>query len=84
MTGSREKGFYKAGRHTKHFQTIHSMFKDTKCMIKLPREITEAFPSTYGVEQGVVLSPLLFHIFNSDLVKSLDISGGDIIVCNGV
>ena len=66
------------------FQIIHSMYKATTCRIKLPNGITVAFPSTWGVKQGDDLSPLLFNIFMNDLVKSLDISGGDPIVVNGL
>ena len=64
------------------FQIIHSMYKATTCRIKLPRGITEAFPSTCGVKQGDVLSSL--YIFINDLVKSLDISVGHQIVVIGL
>ena len=58
------------------------MYEDTCCRIKFSNGISEEFPSTCGVKQGDVRSPL-FHVFNlflNDLVKSLDSSEFDPVV----
>ena len=53
-------------------------------MIKIPSGITIEFPSTCGVKQGDVLFSLLFNLFINYLVKSLETSGCDPIVVNGL
>lgn len=82
----RERIFYKlimSNIPANLFRIIHSMYEDTCCRIKFSNGISNEFPSTCGVKQGDVLSPLLFNLFLNDLVKSLDSSECDPIVIGG-
>ena len=74
----------KAEIPSKLFQIIYSMYIDTKCKIKFSSGITKEFPSTCGVKQGDVLSPLLFNLYINDLVKSLEKVGCNPVVVNGL
>ena len=83
----REGLFYKlikAEIPAKLFQIVHSMYKDTKYRIKFRSGIFKEFPSMCGVKQGYILSPLLFNLFINDLVKSLEASGCDPTIVNGL
>ena len=46
---------------------IESMYKDVYYRIRVDGGLTEEFPSSVGVKQGCVLSPILFNLFLSDL-----------------
>ena len=71
----REGLFYILLKHKipyKIFNIIYSMYQDTRCRIKFQNGLSQFFPSTCGVKQGDVLSPILFNLFINGLSDDLD------------
>ena len=56
----------------KIFNIIDSVYTNTSCRIKFSNGLSHYFSCERGVEQGDVLSPLLFNYFINDIIKSLN------------
>ena len=66
------------------YNIIRSMYTDNICKIKFANGLSKQFPSTCGVKQGDVLSPILFNLFIDDLVKNLNSCQSGAISVNGL
>ena len=42
---------------------LKNIYEKTKLSVRLPRGITEFFPSNVGLKQGCSMSPILFNLF---------------------
>ena len=79
--------FYKIllnGINGRVYNIIRSMYTDNICKIKFANGLSKQFPSTCGVKQGDVLSPILFNLFIDDLVKNLNSCPSGAISVNGL
>ena len=79
--------FYVLLKHNfpiKLFNVIFSMYQNTNCRIKFQNGITHAFPSTCGVKQGDVLSPILFNLYINGLIQDLNQKITDPVVVEDV
>ena len=47
--------------------------KKTNLVVRLPRGITEFFPSNVGLKQGWNMSPILFNLFIMDINEIFDV-----------
>ena len=56
------------------FNIIRTIYTRDKAGIKIGNKRTEYFEVQKGVRQGCVLSPLLFNIFVSDIIKEMELS----------
>ena len=63
-------------------ETQRSMYKNTKCAIKIDNKLTQFFPCKKGVRQGDPLSPSLFNIFLNDLFTMLRNGNCDPVTLN--
>ena len=54
---------------------IQSLYSGVKCCVRINGIKSRFFPVSVGLKQGCVLSPLLFNLYTSDLVKLLESTG---------
>ena len=66
----------KCGIGGKFLGIVNSMYNKARCRVKWKCKLDSMFSNLLGVLQGGVLSPTLFNIFISDLVKYLDPKDG--------
>ena len=66
----------------KFFNIIRNIYMNDTSRIKIQNQCTETFEISKGVRQGCVLSPLLFNIFLSDLVKNLSLKEGKVKIAD--
>ena len=57
----------------KLLRIIYSMYQNTNCRVKYSNGTSKVFPSSCGVKQGDVLSPLLFNIFINGITDKLEV-----------
>ena len=60
------------GINEKFFNNIKTLYTNDNCCVKVGNKLTESFLANQGFKQGCTLSPLLFNLFISDLVKQFD------------
>ena len=61
----------KTGMRGKLFKTVYSMYGNVSACVKTPHGLTEFFHCNSGLQQGSVISPLLFCFFINDIGKHL-------------
>ena len=54
------------GVSTNFVSLLKNMYEKTKLSVRLPRDITEFFPSNVGLKQGCNMGPILFNLFRND------------------
>lgn len=69
----------KTGVHGKILKVLQNMYSKLKSCVRTPEGLTEYFKCTRGTRQGCMLSPFLFVIYISELVKMLKDAG-----CSGI
>ena len=60
------------GVRTNCFSLLKNMYGKTRLSVRLPRGITELFPSNVGLKQGCNMSSILFNLFINDIDKVFD------------
>ena len=60
------------GIRGKMWRVIKKMYEESKSMVFLDGERSEAFNVEQGVAQGCSLSPILFSVFINDLLKEVE------------
>ena len=55
------------GIRGKILRILENMYSEVNYSIKLPYGLTDSVPSSIGLKQGCVLSPLLFNLYVNDL-----------------
>ena len=59
------------GVRGKLWGVLKSLYKKTSAKIRIGDEFTEEFERKLGVQQGAVLSPMLYSIYLNDLAEKL-------------
>jgi uncharacterized protein YpiB (UPF0302 family) len=62
----------KMGIGGRFLNILRNMYSSVFFSVKLAQGLTDTFPSSVGVKQGCVLSPILFNLFVSDLPTIFD------------
>ena len=81
----REGLFYKLlklGCNDKLLKILQNLYSKVKCAVNTPEGITDFFLTLLGVQQGSILSPLLFALYFQDINEFLDDKDG--LSVNGV
>ena len=60
-----------AGTGGKFLRILQGLYQDTKCAVRVGGRLTDLFPSSIGLKQGCLLSPILFSILIDDLAKEI-------------
>ena len=55
----------------KLLKACQEMYSDFKCCLRINHDLTDWFPSHYGVKQGCLISPSLFAIYINTLADEL-------------
>ena len=61
------------GVSTNFVSLLKNMYEKTKLSVRLPRGITEFFPSNIELKQGCNMSPILFNLFINDINEIFDV-----------
>ena len=61
----------KTGMRGKFLSSLYSMYTHVKAAVKSPHGVTEFFEINIGVQQGSVISPLLFCFYINDIEDAL-------------
>ena len=61
------------GASTNFVSLFRNMYEKTKLSVRLPRGITESFPSNVGLKQGCNISPIVFNLFINDINGIFDV-----------
>ena len=67
------KKLLRNGVRTNFVSLLRNMYEKTKQSLRLPRGITEIFPSNVGLKQGCNMSPILFNLFVSNINEIFDV-----------
>lgn len=65
------KKFSEYGVSTNFVSLMKNMSEKIKLIVRLPRAITEIFPSDVGLKQGSNMIPMLFNLFINNINKYL-------------
>ena len=60
-----------SGTGGKFLRILQGLYQDTTCAVRVGGRLTDWFPSSIGLKQGCLLSPILFSILIDDLAKEI-------------